>query len=98
MQHLPSSGSALSGFGLVGDSPEISRVLQTIQKLKGNRSPVLLLGESGTGKELAARALHAVSPGAKDTFVSVNAAALPASLIESELFGHVRGSFTGATA
>jgi len=84
-------------FGLVGDSPEIQRVRQTIQKLRGNRSPVLLLGESGTGKEVVARALHAVSPGWGGAFVAVNVATIPPALGESELFGHARGSFTGAT-
>jgi transcriptional regulator with GAF, ATPase, and Fis domain len=88
---------ATSAFGLVGDSPEIHRVLRFIHKLKDNRSPVLLLGESGTGKELVARALHAVSPGVRGVFVAVNCAALAPTLVESELFGHARGSFTGAT-
>jgi DNA-binding NtrC family response regulator len=88
---------ATSAFGLVGDSPEIHRVLRIIQKLKNNRSPVLLLGESGTGKELVARALHEVSPGVRGVFVAVNCAALAPTLAESELFGHTRGSFTGAT-
>jgi two-component system response regulator HydG len=88
---------AQSAFGLVGDSPEIHRVLRFIRKLKNNRSPVLLLGESGTGKELVARALHAVSPG-KGAFVAVNSAALLPTLVESELFGHTRGAFTGAVA
>ena len=98
MQQLPLVEGAANPFGLVGDSPEIQRVLRIIHKLRGNRSPVLVLGESGTGKELVARALHAVSPGARGTFLAVNAAALPATLLESELFGHARGSFTGATA
>ncbi|HYM09713.1 MAG TPA: sigma-54 dependent transcriptional regulator [Bryobacterales bacterium] len=95
-QQLPLFESAASSFGLVGDSPEMQRVLRTIHKLRNNRNPVLLLGESGTGKELAARALHAVSPGAAGVFVAVNAAALAATLVESELFGHAKGSFTGA--
>ena len=88
---------AHSDFGLVGDSPEIQRVLRFIHKLRNNRSPVLLVGESGTGKKLVARAVHAVSPGACGVVVAVNASALPPTLLESELFGHVRGSFTGAT-
>jgi DNA-binding NtrC family response regulator len=89
-------GGAGPNFGLVGDSPEIRRVLHIICKLRNNRCPVLLEGESGTGKELAARALHTVSPGPAGVFVAVNAAALPATLIESELFGHAPGSYTGA--
>ena len=83
-------------FGLVGDSPELRRVLHTIEKLRGNRWPVLVEGESGTGKELVARALHAVAPGSTGAFVAVNAAALAPTLIESELFGHAPGSYTGA--
>jgi DNA-binding NtrC family response regulator len=96
VEQLPFVEGATPGFGLVGDSPKIQRVLQKIRKLKGNRSPVLLLGESGTGKELVARALHAVSPGPSNTFVALNCAALPSTLADSELFGHARGSFTGA--
>jgi DNA-binding NtrC family response regulator len=87
---------APGSFGLVGDSPEIHRVLRIIHKLRNNRFPVLLEGESGTGKELVARALHAVSPGASGAFVAVNAAALPPTLIESELFGHAAGAYTSA--
>src|SRR5581483_12112970 len=94
----PPSESAAYPFGLVGDSPEVQRVLRIIYKLANNRSPVLVTGESGTGKELVARALHAVAPGTRGVFVAVNVPALPASLVESELFGHLRGSFTGATA
>ncbi len=98
MQEPPPSESAAYPFGLVGDSPEVQRVLRIIGKLANNRCPVLVTGESGTGKELVARALHAVAPGMRGVFVAVNVAALPASLAESELFGHLRGSFTGATA
>ena len=97
MQQLPLFEGAHSDFGLVGDSPEIQRVLRFIHKLRDNRSPVLLLGETGTGKELVARALHDVSHGASGAFIAINTAALPASLLESELFGHAKGSFTGAT-
>jgi DNA-binding NtrC family response regulator len=93
----PPFEGATSAFGLVGDSPQIRRVLRIIQKLKGNGSPVLLLGESGTGKELAARALHQVSPLRGGPFIAINCGALPQALAESELFGHLRGSFTGAT-
>jgi len=95
-QQLPLFEGAAPVFGLVGDTPEIQRVLRVIQKLRNSRSPVLLLGETGTGKEVAARALHEVSPGRRGVFVAVNLASLPPTLIESELFGHVRGSFTGA--
>jgi two-component system response regulator HydG len=92
---LPAEG-ANGNFGLVGDSPEIHRVLRIIRKLKNNRWPVLIEGESGTGKELVARALHAVAPGPSGVFVAVNSAALTHTLIESELFGHAAGSYTGA--
>lgn len=83
-------------FGLVGDSPELERVLRKIKNLTNNRFTVLIGGESGTGKELVARALHAVSPGPSGVFVGVDSASLPATLVEEELFGHARGSFTGA--
>jgi DNA-binding NtrC family response regulator len=84
-------------FGLVGNSPEIQRVLRTIRKLRHNTSPVLITGESGVGKELVARAVHGVSPLAASVFLPVNASSLSESLVETELFGHVKGAFTGAT-
>jgi two-component system response regulator AtoC len=84
-------------FGLVGNSPGIQRVLRTIRKLRHNTSPVLITGESGVGKELVARAVHSVSPLAAAVFLPVNASSLSESLIETELFGHVKGAFTGAT-
>jgi DNA-binding NtrC family response regulator len=84
-------------FGLAGNSPEIQRVLRTIRKLRRNTSPVLITGESGVGKELVARAVHCVSPLARAVFLPVNASSLSESLVETELFGHVKGAFTGAT-
>lgn len=84
-------------FGLVGNSPELQRVLRTIRKLRNNTSPVLITGESGVGKELVARAVHSVSPLAASVFLPVNASSLSESLVESELFGHLKGAFTGAT-
>ena len=83
-------------FGLVGDSPQLQGVLRTIEKLKTNESPVLIVGESGVGKELVARALHAVSPLRNKKFLPVDASSLVGSLMASELFGYVKGAFTGA--
>ena len=81
---------------LVGESPPIREVLQFISKVAPTDSTVLLSGESGTGKELVARAIHLNSKRADKTFMAVNCAALAESLLESELFGHEKGSFTGA--
>lgn len=81
---------------IIGDSPSIRTVMQQIQQAARSRSTVLLRGESGTGKELGARALHKLSERSWESFVKLNCAALPESLLESELFGHERGAFTGA--
>jgi transcriptional regulator with GAF, ATPase, and Fis domain len=83
---------------LIGASPAWERVLDSIRLVAATDSPVLLLGETGTGKEEAARALHRLSSRAPGPFVAVNCSALPAALAESELFGHEKGSFTGAQA
>ena len=87
-------------FGLdqiVGQSKQMKDVFAKIQRAAPVDSTVLILGESGTGKELVAQALHHNSHRKKGPFVAVNCAAVPATLVESELFGHVRGAFTGAT-
>src|SRR3954470_13353382 len=87
-------------FGLdqiVGQSKQMKDVFAKIQRAAPVDSTVLILGESGTGKELVAQVLHHNSPRKKGPFVAVNCAAVPATLVESELFGHVRGAFTGAT-
>lgn len=81
---------------LVGTSPAMRSVGRTIRSLRRNESQVLVLGESGTGKELVARALHDASPRADGPFVPVDCGALPETIIESELFGHEKGAFTGA--
>ncbi|MGF1572751.1 MAG: sigma-54-dependent transcriptional regulator [Sumerlaeia bacterium] len=84
--------------GMVGESSEMEKIYQMIRQVGPTKATVLVTGESGTGKEVLARALHQISPRAKKTCVAVNCAALPESLLESELFGHERGAFTGAVA
>ncbi|WP_436715324.1 sigma-54 dependent transcriptional regulator [Roseiconus lacunae] len=83
---------------LIGDSPSMLQVRKMITKVAPTDKPVLILGESGTGKEVVARAIQQNSPLADKPFVTINCAALPEQLVESELFGHQKGSFTGATA
>jgi DNA-binding NtrC family response regulator len=86
------------GFAnLIGTSPKMQKVYRLILKVAPKRHPVLIVGESGTGKELVARAIHTYSPWHMKPFVPVDCGALTPTLIESELFGHVRGAFTGAT-
>ncbi len=93
-------GRAVSPGGdrLVGSSAALLEIFKTLGKVAPRNVPVLITGESGTGKELVAHALHAASPRAEGPFVAVNAAAIPRELLESELFGHEKGAFTGATA
>jgi len=81
---------------LTGESSEIRQVLHIIRMVGPRRATVLITGETGAGKEVAARALHLAGPRARGPFVAVNCTALPENLLESELFGHVRGAFTGA--
>jgi two-component system, NtrC family, response regulator AtoC len=83
---------------IVGSAPAMLSVYKTVAHVAPTTATLLIVGESGTGKELVARAIHAKSPRANKPFVAVNCAALPESILESELFGHERGSFTGATA
>ncbi len=86
-----------SGFsGIIGEDRELKRCLRAVEKVAPTDVPVLVLGETGTGKELIARAIHKLSARADGPMVSVNCPALPGSLIESELFGHEKGAFTGA--
>ena len=82
--------------GMVGSSPAFQDMIRVIGRLSGSDIPVLITGETGTGKELVARALHGHSPRARGPFVAINTAAIPEDLLESELFGHERGAFTGA--
>jgi len=79
-----------------GTSSPIREVISLIRQVAGHDSTVLVLGESGTGKEVCARAVHDLSPRRNRPFVAVNCGAIPADLLESELFGHERGAFTGA--
>ena len=82
---------------LVGNSPSLVRVFDEVRRAAPTNATVLILGESGVGKELVARAIHRASLRARERFIQVNCAAIPEELIESELFGHERGAFTGAT-
>lgn len=87
-----------SRYEIVGTSFAIRQVLDRVEKVAPTEARVLITGENGTGKELVARAIHRLSPRAEGPFVEVNCAAIPSELIESALFGHIKGSFTGAIA
>ena len=83
-------------FSIIGESLPIREVFDVVERAAGSQSTVMIYGESGTGKELIARALHINSPRASKSFIAVNCGAIPHDLLESELFGYEKGSFTGA--
>lgn len=87
-----------SDENIIGKSKKIREIYSMIEKIADTDSTILITGESGTGKEMAAREIHGISPRQENRFVSINCGALPENLLESELFGHVEGSFTGAVA
>ena len=93
--HQDSQGY-VSDLPLIGTSPKFVECLKMVGRVSGTNLPVLITGESGTGKEIVARAIHLRSKSAEHNFITVNCGAIPTELIESELFGHARGSFTGA--
>jgi len=96
-QGCPAEGALQNDFqGIIGRSTAIRELCQKIQVVAPTKSTALILGETGTGKELVARAIHNLSPRSDRPFIKVNCAAIPAGLLESELFGHERGAFTGA--
>jgi two-component system response regulator PilR (NtrC family) len=92
------SGTSATESKLIGDSPAMEQVRATIGKLARSQAPVYISGESGVGKELVARQIHELGPRASGAFVPVNCGAIPSELMESEFFGHKKGSFTGAHA
>jgi two-component system response regulator PilR (NtrC family) len=92
----PSATPQGSELQLLGESPAIESIRQMVRKLARSQAPIYISGESGTGKELVARLIHAQGPRAEMPFIAVNCGAIPAELMESELFGHKKGSFTGA--
>jgi two-component system, NtrC family, nitrogen regulation response regulator GlnG len=97
LRRAPDRGeTADQSEGLIGASPAFQHLVRMIGRLSASDVPVLITGETGTGKELVARALHRHSPRARRAFVAINTAAIPQELLESELFGHEKGAFTGA--
>ncbi len=99
LSHSPdSTGTVHQGIQLIGNTPAMERLREMILRVARSQAPVHIYGESGTGKELVARMIHTSGPRAEGPVVPVNCGAIPSELMESELFGHKRGSFTGAVA
>jgi len=96
VRRLESGGRGVSFEGLIGTSPEMQTIFEIVRNVAPTDASVMIQGESGTGKELVARAIHRLSPRSKAPFVALNMAAVPDELVESTLFGHERGAFTGA--
>src|SRR3990172_2206190 len=94
----PGEPPAVDVDNIVGSAPAMQEVFRAVGRLSNSNLTVLITGESGTGKELVARALHRHSPRAHGPFIALNTAAIPRDLLESELFGHEKGAFTGATS
>ena len=95
-REIPAPATATTDTGIIGEAPAMQDVFRAIGRLSRSNLTVLINGESGSGKELIARALHRHSPRASGPFIAINVAAIPTDLIESELFGHEKGAFTGA--
>lgn len=95
---LRSAGHEAVDTGIVTQDPRVFHVIRTARTVASSKLPVLIQGESGTGKELLARYIHAISPRTGQSFVAINCAAIPENLLESELFGHEKGAFTGANS
>ena len=89
-------GQVDAGVGLVGSSPPMRKAMELVEKVAPSKASVVITGQSGTGKEMIARAIHQLSPRKDKPFIAINCSAIPATLIESEMFGHERGAFTGA--
>ena len=89
-------GQVDAGVGLVGHSPPMRKTMELVAKVAPSKASVVITGQSGTGKEMVARAIHQLSPRRDKPFIAINCSAIPATLIESEMFGHERGAFTGA--
>ncbi len=97
LSRLPPASQRTLGRALLGNAPSIVAMLESVERMAQSSAPVLIVGETGTGKDLVASLLHDKGPRRTRPYVAVNTTAIPATLLESELFGHVRGAFTGAT-